>query len=237
MNNSLIQLAHYCYWDKEIESLLVDNEHVKLTLSQKKLLSLLVNNLNKPVSSNSIFDEITLKTEKEFNERSVRNLVSGLRKRVFVLNITNIYGGYYMLQKNNTYHDIEFKEYLFEILDQALNAMVITNPNEKDNPIIYVNQAFTELFEYTFEEVIGKNCRFLHQDDTEQLALDEVRKAIIEQKSISVNLRNYTKSNQLLYNEVAISPIYNKKNGKIKYFLGVHKDVTSLQKLMQDFKA
>ena len=39
--------------------------------------------------------------------------------------------------------------------------MIITDPNKHDNPIIFVNAAFLKLTGYEYEEIIGKNCRFL----------------------------------------------------------------------------
>lgn len=236
MKNKLVQLAEHCYWDTEEESLSLEGDYVKLTVSQKHLLGFLVQNLNRPVHSIDIFNEVNHLLSKEYNLKSVRNLVSALRKNVPTLNIINVYGGYYMLRKDNSYPNVEFKDYLYEILDQSTNPTIITNPNEFDNHIIYANNAFVELFEYTFEEVVGQNCRFLHSDDSEQLALDEMRNAIYEKKSITVNLHNYTHSGGLVYNEVAISPIFDKKSGRIKYYLGVYKDVTTVQRLMQHFK-
>lgn len=236
MKNNLVQLADHCYWDKETEVLTIEGSYVKLTASQKHLLGFLVKNLNRPIHSIDIFNEVNYSRDKEYNEKSVRNLISALRKSVTTLNIVNVYGGYYMLRKDNAYPNVEFKEYLYEILDQSTNPTIITNPNEFDNHIVYVNNAFVELFEYNFEEVVGHNCRFLHKDDSEQLALDEIRNAIHEKKSITVNLHNYTHSGELIYNEVAISPIFDKKSGKLKYYLGVYKDVTTIQRLMQHFK-
>ena len=84
--------------------------------------------------------------------------------------------------------------------------------------------------------MIGKNCRFLHGEDRDQPALDEVRQAIQVQKDVTVTLRNYHKSGQLIYSEVTISPIFDKKTHKLKYFLGVQKDVTAIQQLIQQIK-
>jgi len=232
MKDNLVQLAQHCYWDREFESLTVGGNYVKLTASQTNLLAHLVENLNRPVHSIDIFNELTHLLCKEYSLKSVRNLISTLRKSVPSLNILNIYGGYYMLRKENASSNAEFKDDLYEILEQSISPTIITNPNEDDNHIIYANNAFIELFEYTFEEVVGHNCRFLHSDDTEQLALDEVRDAIHEKKSITVNLHNYTHSGALIYNEVTISPIFDKKSGKLKYYLGIYKDVTTTQRLM-----
>ena len=49
--------------------------------------------------------------------------------------------------------------------DRALaaspNGIVITDPNGPDDPIVYVNPAFTEMTGYAPEEAVGRNCRFL----------------------------------------------------------------------------
>lgn len=229
-NKTIIKLAHNCYWNFEYQTLTLHGKEVKLTLSQKKVIHFMVENINRPVQNIDIFFEVW--DFKEFDEKSVRNMVSSLRKKLPYLSITNVYGGHYMLRQVIDEPDSEFKEYLFEILDQSNNAIVITDPNKNDNPIIYINSAFTDLFGFTLEDVVGKNCRFMHKEDREQLSIEELRLAMKALKPITVNLRNYGKTNQLIYNEVTISPIFDKKNGKLKYFLGVHKDVTMIHRLI-----
>ncbi|OHE06138.1 MAG: hypothetical protein A2513_01280 [Sulfurimonas sp. RIFOXYD12_FULL_33_39] len=126
-----------------------------------------------------------------------------------------------------------FKEQFFDIIEQLKNPIVVTNPHEYDNPIIYVNSAFTNLFGYKNEEIVGKNCRLLHSKDKKQDALHKIREAIREEKSIEVNLRNYTKDGKLAYEDITISPIYDKQKEKLIYFLGIYKDVTSIQHLLE----
>jgi PAS domain S-box-containing protein len=41
------------------------------------------------------------------------------------------------------------------------DGIVITDPNQPDNPIIYANPAFTRMTGYQPEEALGHNCRFL----------------------------------------------------------------------------
>jgi PAS domain-containing protein len=41
------------------------------------------------------------------------------------------------------------------------SGIVITDPSKTDNPIVFVNPAFTELTGYSSAESIGRNCRFL----------------------------------------------------------------------------
>ena len=233
--NILIKLCDKCYWNPLTQTVIEDEQIVVLTSSMSKLLSLLIDYHDKPVSSVDIFFHIWDDYDKEFNPKNVRNLISNLRKKIPCLVINNYYGGRYVLKK---YRDNvpNITDYVLEILDQAKNGVTISDPNLPDNPVIFVNEAFSEMFGYTSDEVIGRNCRFLHGTDREQIALKEIQKALTEQRDITVTLRNYTKDGELMFNELTISPIFDKKTEKLKYFLGVQKDVTNIQKLIQQIK-
>lgn len=128
----------------------------------------------------------------------------------------------------NNVNDDMFRNYFFDIVDQAQVGITISDPNQEDNPIIYVNQAFCDIFKYTYDEVVGRNCRFLQGEDRDQKELEEIREAIKNQTSISVILRNYTKNAQLIYNEIKISPVFDIDTKKIKYFLGVQKNISDV---------
>lgn len=230
-----IKLYDKCYWDTNLHTVSVDGYQVALTVNMTKMLGLLIANLDRPVSSVDMFFHIWDDYDTEFNPKNVRNLISNLRKRLPQITINNYYGGRYVLKK---YRDNvpDIQDYVIDILDQAKNGVTISDPNQPDNPLVFVNEAFSELFGYTPDEVLGKNCRFLQGEDREQIALDEIRKAIKEQKDVTVTVRNYTKTGELIYNEVTISPIFDKKTEKLKYFLGVQKNVTAIQKLIQQIK-
>src|ERR671911_400236 len=47
----------------------------------------------------------------------------------------------------------------------STNSIVITDPNQPDDPIVYVNPAFERMTGYAAEEVLGRNCRFLQRED------------------------------------------------------------------------
>src|SRR5215203_1074821 len=113
--------------------------------------------------------------------------------------------------------------------EQALaagrDAIVITDSNEPDNPIVYANPAFERITGYSMEEVLGKNCRFLQGEDQDQPALEELRAAIREGRECKVLLRNYKKDGTLFWNELSISPMHDEE-GNLANFLGVLDDVT-----------
>lgn len=65
-----------------------------------------------------------------------------------------------------------------QTLAVSRSAIVITDPNEPGNPIVYANRTFERITGYAIEEVIGKNCRFLQGEDRDQPALEELRAAV-----------------------------------------------------------
>jgi len=226
MNEEIIDLGRGCHWDKSLRALFIENEEVFLRLSEIELMETFVFNLNRRMHSSDLYFSVHEDFDKEYSQKSVRNLISSLRKKIEPLKITNIYGGYYMLRKEQEYIDRDFQEYLYEILDQSSNVIIITDPNKEDNPIIYVNNAFSKLFGYTYEEVKGKNCRFLHADNHDQESLIKVREALTKEVAITVTLHNYTSDGVCIECELTISPIFNKESGKIKYFLGINKELS-----------
>ena len=71
--------------------------------------------------------------------------------------------------------------------------MLVTDPSLPDNPIIFMNDAFTKLTGYTREEVLGTNCRFLQGPGTSREDVTRVRNAIARREPIEIDLLNYRK--------------------------------------------
>jgi len=61
----------------------------------------------------------------------------------------------------------------------------------------YVNKAFEVIPGYSFDEAVGKNCRFLQGSDKDQSEINMLRKALKEKSVINVTLRNYKKNGEL----------------------------------------
>nr|AML78267.1 putative LOV domain-containing protein [Pteris vittata] len=108
-------------------------------------------------------------------------------------------------------------------LERIEKNFVITDPRLPDNPIIFASDSFLELTEYTREEIIGRNCRFLQGDDTDQKTVQRIRDAIREQRDITVQLLNYTKSGKRFWNLFHLQPMRDQK-GELQYFIGVQLD-------------
>ncbi|KAF3331235.1 phototropin-2 [Carex littledalei] len=108
-------------------------------------------------------------------------------------------------------------------LERIEKNFVISDPRLPDNPIIFASDSFLELTEYTREEILGRNCRFLQGPETDQTTVAKIRDAIREQRDITVQLINYTKSGKKFWNLFHLQPMRDQK-GEVQYFIGVQLD-------------
>ncbi|MCO5551563.1 hypothetical protein L7F22_005068 [Adiantum nelumboides] len=135
-------------------------------------------------------------------------------------------------EETDSLDELDDKERLQEIrrgidlattLERIEKNFVITDPRLPDNPIIFASDSFLELTEYTREEIIGRNCRFLQGQDTDQKTVEKIRDAIREQREITVQLLNYTKTGKKFWNLFHLQPMRDQK-GELQYFIGVQLD-------------
>ena len=107
-----------------------------------------------------------------------------------------------------------------EALNRAPFAMIITNPDYEDNPIVYVNSAFERVTGYSSAAAVGRNCRFLQGEDTDPKTIAKLREAIAENANASVDILNYRADGTAFWNRLMISPLATAAEGR-PYFLGV----------------
>nr|AML77502.1 putative LOV domain-containing protein [Phycella chilensis] len=108
-------------------------------------------------------------------------------------------------------------------LERIEKNFVITDPRLPDNPIIFASDSFLELTEYSREEILGRNCRFLQGPETDRATVRKIREAIDNQKDVTVQLINYTKSGKKFWNLFHLQPMRDQK-GEVQYFIGVQLD-------------
>jgi PAS domain S-box-containing protein len=113
-------------------------------------------------------------------------------------------------------------------LEAAANGVLITRADD-DQPIVYCNPAFEAMTGYGRDQVLGRNCRFLQNDDRDQPPLASMRRAFAEGRPFSGLLRNYRKDGSLFWNQCSIAPVTD-SHGRITHFVGIQQDVTERQR-------
>eukprot|EP00457_Paulinella_chromatophora_P004042 gb/GEZN01004052.1/.p1 GENE.gb/GEZN01004052.1/~~gb/GEZN01004052.1/.p1 ORF type:complete len:511 (-),score=27.50 gb/GEZN01004052.1/:287-1819(-) len=77
-----------------------------------------------------------------------------------------------------------------------------------DQPLIYINQAFTAMFQFDIKDAVGKNCRFLQGPNSERKTVDKMKLAIKEWRPLDVGITNYRKDKRSFTNFLALRPVF-----------------------------
>lgn len=103
--------------------------------------------------------------------------------------------------------------------------MLITDPRLPDNPIVFVNEAFSKLTGYARDEILGRNCRFLQGPETDRSDIERVKEAIKRRVPIALDLRNHRKDGTLFWNRIYLAPVFD-AGGELTHFFASQFDVT-----------
>ena len=114
-----------------------------------------------------------------------------------------------------------------QAMEGSGNGIVITDNRLPDNPIIYCNEAFEQLTGYSFQEIIGRNCRFLQGEVTQSAARTAIAEAIVKGEKVSVDIKNFKKNGEMFWNHLIIAPLRD-LNDNIIHFIGIQEDVTEM---------
>ncbi|MBB3188225.1 hybrid sensor histidine kinase/response regulator [Microbacter margulisiae] len=111
-------------------------------------------------------------------------------------------------------------------VEQNPASIIITNIQGE---IEYVNQKFTKITGYSFQEVLGKNPRILKSGFMPPNLYKDLWQTITKGKEWHGELQNRKKNGQLYDESVLIAPIANDK-GEVAHFLAVKEDITEKRK-------
>lgn len=103
--------------------------------------------------------------------------------------------------------------------------MLITDPRQNDNPIVFANAAFARLTGYNRGNIIGRNCRFLQGPATDRADVARLRVAIENRVPIELDLLNYKKDGSTFWNRLLVSPVFD-EDGQLTYYFASQFDVT-----------
>jgi len=113
----------------------------------------------------------------------------------------------------------------FAAVEMTRMPMLITDPRQEDNPIVFANGAFLDLTGYTQADLMGRNCRLLQGPDTDRASVAELRRAVEEARAVSVDLLNYKADGTPFWNALFFGPIFDQQ-GQLLYFFASQMDIT-----------
>ena len=112
-----------------------------------------------------------------------------------------------------------------QAIEEAPIGVTISDPDQPDNPLIYVNEAFEEMTGRSKEDAIGRNCRFSQGEHTDPETVAQIREAVDAEKPISVDIRNYRKDGTEFWNHLTVAPVHDGE-GEVVNYVGFQQDVT-----------
>src|SRR5690606_9298974 len=122
-----------------------------------------------------------------------------------------------------------------QAVNVSVNAVVITDNKQLDQPLIYVNPAFAQLTGYSRDEVISSNCRFLQGQYQDQPELTNIRRALEDKQHGSAELLNCRKDGSQFWNELSISPVTNDRN-EVTHYVGILHDITEAKRYREELE-
>jgi PAS domain S-box-containing protein len=104
-------------------------------------------------------------------------------------------------------------------------SVVVTDPRQPDDPIVWVNEAFTQLTGYDADAVLGRNPRLLQGPRTDAAALTRISDGLARGQVVSELLLNYRRDGSRFWNRLVVGHVRDEA-GAVIYRVGVQADVT-----------
>jgi methyl-accepting chemotaxis protein len=125
----------------------------------------------------------------------------------------------------------EMQRVLSLVANETDNAVIIT---DADGLIEYVNNGFTRLTGYEFDEVKGrKPGSFLQGEETDQRTVDVIRQKLKNREAFYDEILNYRKDGVPYWTSLSINPVFN--DGQLVNFIAVQADITRVKQMALDF--
>jgi len=108
---------------------------------------------------------------------------------------------------------------------------ILITDTELDAPgprILFVNPAFCRITQYTAEEVLGREPRFLQGERTDRSVMNRVRRKLEAQEPVYASTYNYRKNGEPFMLEWIMSPIRD-QSGAVRLWIASQRDVTERQ--------
>jgi PAS domain S-box-containing protein len=107
----------------------------------------------------------------------------------------------------------------------AIEASNIVSKTDIDGIITFVNDEFCRIFEYSREELIGKNHNIVRHPDVPCKVFENLWTIILAKKTYKATVMNLSKNGKTIYVNTTVIPIISKQ-GIIEEFIATRYDVT-----------
>jgi PAS domain S-box-containing protein len=104
-------------------------------------------------------------------------------------------------------------------------SYTIVDMTRDDQPLVYVNDHFTNMTGHSREEILFKNCRFLQGESEQRAVRTQLRETLRSGKACYQDILNFKKDGTPFWNRLCLLPIQHDILGA-RYYVGIQLDVT-----------
>lgn len=121
---------------------------------------------------------------------------------------------------------------LESVVTHTTESVVILEPEpseEKGRTILYVNDAFTEMTQYTREEAMGRTLHFLNGPETSTEEIERLKKSMDRWEICNVEFINYRKDGTPFWINTSMVPVAGKDGSYIQW-VAIGRNITKQKK-------
>nr|QQY02525.1 potassium voltage-gated channel protein eag 3 [Cryptocotyle lingua] len=128
-----------------------------------------------------------------------------------------------------------FLETVLRRFSAPQTGLLVANARIVDYPIIYVNDSFTRMTNYTARDMVqtGAICKQLHGERTSINAVERIQRALDEGQMEQVEITLYKKNKSMIWVIMCVAPIENDV-GEVRLYLILLYDISPLRQPIDD---
>ncbi len=114
------------------------------------------------------------------------------------------------------------------VITNTKDAVVITDSDNSKlsiPAIVFVNQAFTHMSGYMYDDVIGKSPRIFFGEKSDPVAIEKLTQSILLKQECEVELISYKKSGEEYWVRFSMVPVFNSEK-EHTHWISIQRDVT-----------
>ena len=147
----------------------------------------------------------------------------------FATLLSSLYSFAYSVKKTN-----ETKKILSNF-EKFVDSSVLVSKTDKFGKITYVNEKFTEVSGWSYEEAVGKDHHILNSEKQSSSFWKKMYHKTIEEREIwNEVVINKRKNGKLYYVDTYITAIFNNDTDELEGFMSIRQDVTELYEKLNE---
>ncbi len=116
--------------------------------------------------------------------------------------------------------------FLAGVIDKSAVSVSVADLRIEGTPLIYVNDAFTELSGYERRESLGQNCRFLSAEEPDSPVRASLRQAVKTASVGEFELKNRRRDGEVFWNRLSLYPI-DGDDGEPRFLVATQVDISA----------